>query len=125
VPELDRQKIDKVIEKGTDERVEMYSAFYDPLKSPRVSDSGLSGVLKAEGVTDVFVCGLAADYCVRFTACDAGAEGFRTCIVEEGTRAVDQEGWEGIKREIEGMRVRVIGLEGEEVRKVAELERTG
>lgn len=125
VPELDLTKVDKVVEKGLDARVEMYSAFYDPLKSPRCSDSGLAGVLKGEGVTDVFVVGLAADYCVRFTAEDAAAEGFRTVIVEEGTRAVDEEGWRKVREEIEGKGVKVVRMHGEEVRRVVELGKKG
>jgi nicotinamidase-related amidase len=125
VPELDASKVDRVVEKGQDARVEMYSAFYDPLRSPRCSDSGLAGVLKGEGVTDVFVVGLAADYCVRFTAEDAAAEGFRTVIVEEGTRAVDEGAWEGVKKEIEGKGVKVVGMDGEEVRRVVEMGKKG
>lgn len=125
IPELDKARIDRVVEKGLDSRVEMYSAFYDPLKAPRVSDSGLTKVLKEEGITDVFVVGLAADYCVRFTAEDAATEGFRTVIVEEGTRAVDESAWEGIKEEIAGKGVRVVGVEGEEVTRVVELGKAG
>ncbi len=121
VPELDAARADRVLEKGVDPRVEMYSAFYDPLKHPRCSDSGLAGVLRGAGVTDVFVVGLAADYCVRFTAEDAAAEGFRTVIVAEGTRAVDEGAWEGLKKEIEGKGVRVVGVDGEEVTRVVEL----
>lgn len=123
--ELDTSAIHRVVEKGLDPRVEMYSAFYDPLREPRVSDSGLAAVLKAAGVTDVFVVGLAADYCVQSTAVDAASEGFKTVIVEEATRAVDEAGWETCKKEIRGKGVRVVGLDGDEVRRVAELGRTG
>ena len=85
VANLDTAKVDLVLDKGTDPRVEMYSAFYDPL---RVEDSGLAGVLKevdvngVKGVTHVYVVGLAYDYCVRASALDARAEGARltTCI---------------------------------------------
>jgi len=115
VPELERGLIDRVVEKGTDARVEMYSAFYDPFTSPRVSDSGLRDELKGKGVTDVYVVGLAGDYCVKHTALDAAAEGFRTFVVEEGTRAVDADGWEECRREIEGRRVRVVSVRGPEV----------
>lgn len=119
IPELDTSKIDKIIEKGQDERVEMYSAFYDPLKSPRVSDSGLASALKQEGVTDVFVVGLAADYCVQSTAVDAASEGFNTWIVEEGTKAVDNGGWVECKNGLEAKGVTVISAAGAEVKKVA------
>lgn len=125
LPELEMGFVDRVVEKGVDSRVEMYSAFYDPLKEPRCSDSGLAGVLRGEGVTDVFVVGLAADYCVWFTAVDAAAEGFRTCIVEEGTRAVDEVGWAKVREEIEGEGVSVVGMDGDEVRRVVELGKKG
>ncbi len=117
VPELHKHKLDKVMEKGMDPRVEMYSVFYDPLK---VSDSGLAGVLKEEGITDVYVVGLAADYCVNFTAADAASEGFRTLIIEEATKAVDEDGWAAVKKELEGKGVRVVGIDGPEVHRVIE-----
>lgn len=117
VPELETGLIDRVVEKGTDARVEMYSAFYDPFTSPSVSDSGLRDVLREKGVTDVYVVGLAADYCVKYTALDAAAEGFRTFVVDEATRAVDADAWEECRREIEGRGsgVKVVSVHGPEV----------
>jgi nicotinamidase-related amidase len=118
VPELDVKKVDKVVEKGQRKEVEMYSAFYDPLEKPRVSDSGLAGVLKEKGVTDVYVVGLAADYCVKATAVDAAKEGFKTCIVEEGTRPVDEGLWKEVQGELTPKGVKVVNFSGEEVGKV-------
>jgi nicotinamidase-related amidase len=115
VPELETDRLDLVIEKGTDARVEMYSAFYDPFTSPRVSDSGLKDVLREKGVTDVYVVGLAEDYCVKSTALDAVAEGFRTFIVEEGTRAVDADAWSLCRKEVEAAGVKVVSMDGPEV----------
>lgn len=93
----------------------MYSAFYDPLVNPRVSDSGLSALLKGKGVTDVYVVGLAFDYCVKCTAVDAVKEGFKTFVVEEGTKAVDPSTWEEVKGELEAKGVQVVKFEGKEV----------
>ncbi|KAL2157976.1 hypothetical protein VTH06DRAFT_4785 [Thermothelomyces fergusii] len=118
VPELDAGRLTHTVEKGTDARVEMYSAFYDPFTRPRVSDSGLAGLLRAHAVTHVYVVGLAADYCVRCTAEDAAREGFVAYVVEEATRAVDPAGWEACKREMEGAGVKVVGWEGPEVRRL-------
>ena len=115
------EKIDKVIEKGLRKEVEMYSAFYDPLEKPRVSDSGLAGLLREKGVTDVYVVGLAADYCVQATARDAKKEGFRTMIVEEGTRPVDQKGWEDMAVNLYKVGVEIVKADGEEVAKVGKI----
>lgn len=89
VPELHVSKVDHVVQKGQDKRVEMYSAFKDPFKSPCVSESNLSKLLKEASVETVFVVGLATDYCVKQTALHAKEEGFTTFIVEEATRGVD------------------------------------
>ncbi|KAL1864138.1 NAD(+) salvage pathway protein [Diaporthe australafricana] len=107
-----------VIKKGTDARVEMYSAFYDPFESPRVSDSGLARALRDRGVTHVYVVGLAFDYCVSATAKDAAKEGFVTYVVEEGTRAVDAAGWKKCKEGLGDVGVKVVSMEGEEVQRL-------
>ena len=109
-----------MIEKGQVKEVEMYSAFYDPLEKPRVSDSGLAGMLKERGITDVYVVGLAYEYCVKCTAVDAAKEGFRTLIVAEGTRGVDhaETTWEKVKEELKGKGVGVVSMDGDEVAKV-------
>jgi nicotinamidase-related amidase len=122
VPELNTKKIDKVVEKGLRKEIEMYSAFYDPLEKPRVSDSGLADTLRDKGITDVYVVGLAADYCVKATAVDAKKEGFRTLVVEEGTRPVDQAQWERMQIELLMSRgVEVVSFSGEEVGRVGKL----
>jgi nicotinamidase-related amidase len=91
LPELDMDKVQHIVEKGQDKRVEMYSAFADPFTNPTVSRSNLAKLLHDAEVTDVFVAGLAADYCVHFTALDAHKEGFKTWVVEDATRAVTPE----------------------------------
>ncbi|KAI3998009.1 Isochorismatase hydrolase, partial [Schizophyllum commune Loenen D] len=128
VANLDTTKVDLVLDKGTDPRVEMYSAFYDPL---RVEDSGLAGVLKdaraggghgetdgEKGITHVFVVGLAYDYCVRASALDARGEGFHVILVRDATRAVDPspEKLAALEDELESKGVKVRGLADEEVR---------
>lgn len=118
VPELAADKVDVVIKKGTDARVEMYSAFYDPFESPRVSDSGLAQALKDKGVTHVYVVGLAFDYCVKATAADAAKEGFVTYVIEEGTRAVDAKVWDKCKEGLAGGGVKVVSMKGEEVQRL-------
>ncbi|PTB78999.1 Isochorismatase hydrolase [Trichoderma longibrachiatum ATCC 18648] len=119
VPELDVAKVDAVLDKGLDPRVEMYSAFWDPM---RVSVSSLGDALRKSAVTDVFVVGLAADYCVKATAVSAVEEEYRTFIVEEGTRPVMKETWEKEgKKEVEAKGVKIVSVDGEEIARVRKL----
>ena len=53
---------DPRIHKGTKPNIDSYSAFFDNCKA---NDTGLTALLEAEGVTDVFVCGLVFDICVK------------------------------------------------------------
>ena len=116
VPELNVDNIDRIVEKGQRKEVEMYSAFYDPLTKPRCIDSGLAEVLKEAGIERVYVVGLAADYCVKATALDAKTEGFKTFIVEDGTKAVDESTWETTKIEIEKAGVEIVRFDQGAVR---------
>ncbi|KAJ4352248.1 NAD(+) salvage pathway protein [Didymosphaeria variabile] len=118
LPELNVEKVHKIVEKGQDKRVEMYSAFADPFKNPCVDKSGLADLLHEEGVTDVFVAGLAADYCVRYTALDAAKEGFKTRVIEEATRAVDPSAMDEVHRDYEEAGVAVIGKDDESLKLV-------
>lgn len=118
IPELDATKVDEVLKKGKDSRVEMYSAFYDPFKSPRVSDSGLVGILKDKGVTHVYVVGLAYDYCVKSTAIDAASEGFTTYVIEEATKAVAGAEWAECTTALEKQGVKVVRMNGDEVKRL-------
>ncbi|KIL93091.1 Nicotinamidase [Fusarium avenaceum] len=115
VPELDISRVHAVIEKGQDEGVEMYSAFYDPF---RVSDSGLSVMLVEQEITDVFVVGLAGDYCVKATAEDAVQEGYTTWIVDEGTKPVMPDKWEECKKGMEEKGIKFTSITGNAVAKV-------
>ncbi|KAL1674077.1 Isochorismatase-like protein [Schizophyllum commune] len=115
VANLNTTKVDLVLNKGTDPRVEMYSAFYDPL---RVEDSELARRLKEKGITHVYVVGLAYDYCVRASALDAREEGFDVILVRDATRAVDPspDKLAALEEELESKGVKVRGLADEEVR---------
>jgi len=121
VPELDRAKIDHIIEKGQDKRVEMYSAFADPFISPTVSKSDLEAVLKDKGMTHVYCVGLAMDYCVKFTAIHAAEAGFATFIINEGTKAVDPTSWDTVKSQLKQAGVEMVGADSKQVGEVAKL----
>ncbi|MDY0167173.1 MAG: bifunctional nicotinamidase/pyrazinamidase [Thermoguttaceae bacterium] len=106
-PDLDTSKLARVFRKGTDPQIDSYSCFFD---NGHRKSTGLCEYLKQEGVTDVYLCGLALDYCVKFSALDAVAQGFTTWLIEDACRGIDREPGD-IDRAIEQMRqegVRVV-----------------
>ena len=84
--EIDTGSIEKVFQKGTDIEIDSYSGFFD---NGHLKDTGLGDYLKSKGVTQVFLVGLATDYCVKFTALDAQALGFDTTVITDAVRAVN------------------------------------
>jgi nicotinamidase-related amidase len=108
LPELDVSKVHKIVKKGQDKEIEMYSAFADPFENPCVSKTDLAKILHDEGITDVFVAGLAADYCVKCTAIHSAKEGFKTRVIGEATRAVDPTSMDEVLKEYKDAGVTVI-----------------
>lgn len=104
---LETDYFSKVVRKGTDVGIDSYSGFFDNGKR---KDTGLSHFLKSKGVTEVFVVGLATDYCVKFTAIDAVESGFRTWVIQDATKAVNlNEGdFDKAIHEMEEFGVRII-----------------
>ncbi|MHC3126105.1 isochorismatase [Brevundimonas sp. GN22] len=82
------QRAAAIIRKGANPAVDSYSAFFE---NDHKTSTGLSGLLRGLGAERVFVCGLAYDYCVRFTAEDAVREGFAAVVIEEATRAIAED----------------------------------
>jgi nicotinamidase/pyrazinamidase len=94
-PDLHLQPSDHVIKKGTNQARDSYSAFSVDGTAP----TKLLSLLQQAGVQEVYVCGLALDYCVGATALDAAALGFRVLVVKDATRAVSEaSGAEMLKR---------------------------
>lgn len=106
-PHLNSAKIDKIFNKGTNPEIDSYSGFFD---NDKKSSTGLGEFLKEQGVSDVEVVGLALDYCVKATALDAQALGFKTSVLLSGTAAVNLSPEDGFKAIIElqnaGVKVR-------------------
>jgi nicotinamidase/pyrazinamidase len=88
--DVDWNRVSAVIRKGTDPRVDSYSGFRNNW-SPEGErpPTGLAGYLTERGIRDVWLCGLARDYCVKWSAEDAAAEGFETRVLWDLTRPVD------------------------------------
>ncbi len=85
-PLLATQKIQKIFYKGTDKTIDSYSAFFD---NAHRRATGLSDYLRAHGVIDVYLMGLATDYCVNFSALDAVHEEFNVYVIADACRGVD------------------------------------
>lgn len=85
-PGLDTSRITKVFHKGMDPAVDSYSGFYD---NGRIHSTGLGEYLRASGVSEIYIMGLATDYCVKFSVMDALSLGFRVFVIEDGCRGVD------------------------------------
>jgi len=120
IPELDIEKVQHTVEKGQDKRVEMYSAFADPFTKPTISRSKLADILHDAGISDVYIAGLAMDYCVKYTALDSVKEGFNTLVIGEATKAVDPTAVDDVYRELEKAGVKFVTMEGKEIKKIAE-----
>jgi len=104
---LDRSCWDAIFQKGKNPDVDSYSGFFD---NARRGDTGLAVYLKERGIDRVFVCGLALDYCVKFTALDAQSLGFTTFLITDATRAVNlhpQDG-EAALREMKAAGIQLI-----------------
>lgn len=102
-PGLETARIAKVFPKGTNPLVDSYSGFFD---NGRRKATGLAAYLRSRGVTAVTIAGLATDYCVKATALDAQAYGFKTTVVTDACRGVDL-------------------VPGDSLRACAEMERAG
>lgn len=78
-----------VVRKGHNREIDSYSAF---LEADRRTRTGLDGYLTSRGLRHAYVCGLATDYCVAWTALDARRFGFDVTVVEDACRAIDLDG---------------------------------
>ena len=78
-----------IIRKGFHRDVDSYSAF---MEADRRTSTGLAAYLKARGISKLYLCGLATDYCVAWSALDARAAGFEATVIEDACRAIDLNG---------------------------------
>ncbi len=85
-PQLDTQKIQEIFYKGTDTFVDSYSAFYD---NEHLRSTGLGDYLKKKGVTDIYIMGLATDYCVKYSCMDAVSLQFKVHVISNACRGID------------------------------------
>jgi nicotinamidase/pyrazinamidase len=95
--ELDMKKVEAIFRKGTNKDIDSYSGFYD---NGHRKSTGLADYLKGKHITQVYIAGLAGDYCVYYSAKDALKEGFATYIIEDATKPIDTKNFEKVKEDI-------------------------
>ncbi|MGB9835462.1 MAG: bifunctional nicotinamidase/pyrazinamidase [Candidatus Saccharicenans sp.] len=97
VRDFDDRRVEAIFRKGTNPEIDSYSGFFD---NGRKKSTGLGDYLKGRGVKQVYVCGLAAEFCVLYTALDALGLGFETYYIEDATRALSHEGFKEAKEKV-------------------------
>ena len=86
---LDIPHVQTIIRKGYRETIDSYSGFKE---NDHSTQTGLAGYLRERGLKRLFICGLATDFCVAWTAEDGLAAGSETVVIEDATRAIDTAG---------------------------------
>lgn len=85
-PQFDNSRVDKIIRKGVDKEIDSYSAFFD---NAHLRSTGLHDYLCEQEVSDVYIIGLATDYCVKYTALDSLHLGYTTYVITDACRGVE------------------------------------
>lgn len=83
--QLEAQGASLIIRKGMNPEIDSYSSFFD---NEKLNSTGLAGYLIEKGVNKISICGLAADFCVYYTAMDALDLGFEVEIITDATKAI-------------------------------------
>lgn len=108
-PQLEMQKVEAIFRKGMEPGIDSYSGFFD---NGRRKNTGLAGYLKDRRIESVYVCGLAGDYCVYYTAKDSLLSGFRTFLIEDATRSISNDDFRKAKTELAGMGAEIVDSAG-------------
>lgn len=108
-PELPWERVQAVIRKGMDPDCDSYSAFRNNWDhTGKRLPTGLTGFLREQGLEHVFICGLARDVCVKWTAEDAVGAGFDTNVIWDLTRPVDPTSNENIREALIGRGIGIV-----------------
>ena len=85
-PELNIEQANAIIRKGSDPRIDSYSAFFE---NDRKTPTGLDGYFKSLEIENINLVGLATDFCVNYSAQDAANLGYKVSVLEKMCRAID------------------------------------
>ena len=88
-PDLNIEQANAIIRKGSDPRIDSYSAFFE---NDRKTPTGLDGYFKSLEIENINLVGLATDFCVNYSAQDAANLGYKVSVLEKMCRAIDLNG---------------------------------
>ena len=88
-PDLDTTHSELIIRKGFRPEIDSYSAFFE---NDGTTPTGLTGYLNERSIDTLYLCGLAADFCVKWSALDGRKQGLDVFVIEDATRGIDQDG---------------------------------
>ncbi|MDM1098102.1 bifunctional nicotinamidase/pyrazinamidase [Myroides odoratimimus] len=108
--EWDSTKVAAVFRKGMNVEVDSYSGFYD---NDHQHSTGLLGFLNDKSVTELYVCGLAAEFCVYFSAKDAQEAGIKTFFLNFATKPITEEGLIKVQREMATLGITILNHQEE------------
>lgn len=98
-PSLDTKNSQLILRKGYRKDIDSYSAFYE---NDRETPTGLKGYLQDRGLTDVYICGIATDFCVKYSALDGVSDGFNVHVITNAVAGIAedtiQEAWKEMDR---------------------------
>ena len=103
-PHLNQKRIELIVRKGFHPHADSYSAFAE---NDRATTTGLHGWLAARGFRRLFLCGLAFDYCVAWSALDAASLGYEVTVIEDACRGIGLPGADG-RSTIDAARERLV-----------------
>lgn len=101
----DTRHVEAVFRKGTNPAIDSYSAFFD---NRHLKSTGLADYLRGKGVSDLFVCGLAGDICVYYSARDALEQGFRVSLIRDAATPLDAGIFAGCLADLTKLGARVV-----------------
>jgi nicotinamidase/pyrazinamidase len=84
--DLDTRPLKLIIRKGENPRLDSYSVFFE---NDKTTPTGLDAFLRGMETDTVYLCGLALDVCIYFSALDATRLGYCAVVIEDATRGID------------------------------------
>jgi nicotinamidase/pyrazinamidase len=97
---FDTSRIAHVFHKGTERNIDSYSTFFD---NAHRRHTGLPHYLEKRGIEEIYLMGLALDYCVKYSALDASQLGLNTHVIVDGCRGIELEGGD-VRRALDEMK---------------------